>query len=413
MANRELAVDSLPIGSKLDVSIFDEQGVLLLDRNLELTEAFVQSLRARGLIHVHIGREAKPTSRISGGRRGSEAAFSVERVLEDIAKHLQRIVHTPKDGESQYSDFDPSSARAVTEHIEQAASEVEQVLSDAEAGRVLNIDAVQDVTAQTVIDVADDTDLAVHTALRFNPSDQEFKTRLRTAALQSSVLSLAIGLRLGMDANQLLDLGTAAMLSDVGLIHSPPSNRMSASADLPTKEQIWLSHPQRAFEQLTAIKTVPGPVLQAIRQHHELIDGTGFPYRLADERISLSARIIGVTQAFLAMTSPLDGSEGFIPSDSVAYLIHHALQGRFCLRVMRAFAHATSIYPQGSMVRLADNRLGTVLRCVRDDLLRPVIQLDGEICDLRFSSVGIIQPASVPSNRQRRLPTRLLNEVLW
>ena len=158
---------------------------------------------------------------------------------------------------------------------------------------------------------------------------------------------------------------------------------------------------------------MPGPVLQAIRQHHELIDGTGFPFKLADNRICVAARIIGVTQAFLALTSPMDGSEGFLPADSVAYLIHHALEGRFCLRVMRAFVYATSIYPQGSMVELADRRMATVLRCVGKDLMRPIVQIDGQAFDLRESHVRIAHPAPIPSVRQRRLPTRLLNEIVW
>lgn len=408
-----MPVDSLPIGAKLDASIHDEHGVLLLERGLELTAAFVQGLRARGLVHVQIGKGEKAPPRLPVSRRGGDAAFSVERILEDIAKHLQRIVHHPNTTSSDYGKFDPVSVLLVRKHIQRAAAEIEQVICDAESGRVINIDGVQEVTAQTVIDVADDTDLAVHSALQFSPSDREYAARLRTAALQSSVLSLAIGLRLGMDATQLLHLGTAAMLSDIGLVQHPVVSRGVAIAVPPSREQLWLSHPERAFEHLTAIKTVPGPVLQAIRQHHELMDGTGFPLRLPDDRISLSARIIGVTQAFLAMTSPLDGSEGFMPSDSMAYLIHHALQGRLCLRVMRAFVHATSIYPQGSVVQLADNRLGTVLRCVQGDLLRPVIQLDGEICDLRYTSNGIVRPASMPAIHQRRLPTRLLNEVLW
>jgi HD-GYP domain-containing protein (c-di-GMP phosphodiesterase class II) len=153
--------------------------------------------------------------------------------------------------------------------------------------------------------------------------------------------------------------------------------------------------------------------LQAIRQHHELIDGTGFPHGLADDRICLAARIIGLTQAYLSLTSPLDGREGFVPADSVAYLLYHSLKGRFCLKVMQALVHVISVYPQGSTVRLADQRTGTVVRCAANDPMRPVIRLDGEICDLGQSPNRIVEPTPGPAALQKRLPTRFLKEILW
>lgn len=411
--HQEVSVDTLPVGATLDAPIYDSHGVLLLDEGIELTEPFIEGLRNRGLVQVHIGLPSRQATKSSSVRRASNA-LPVDKLLEDISRQLNKIGRRAKsDDQPRGGTYDPGAVKLVSEHIQQAAAEIDCVLADAEAGNVINIERVQETTAQTVIDVADDTDVAVHSALQFNPEDAAFRERLRTVSCQATVLSLAIGMRLRLDATQLLHLGMAATLSDIGLVQRPAATQVRALMDPASSEHIWLSHPQRGFEQLTAIKTVPGPVLQAIRQHHELIDGTGFPFHLADNRICLSARIIGMTQAFLALTSPLDGSEGFLPSDSVAYLIHHALEGRFCLRVMKAFVQATSIYPQGTMVQLADQRLATVLRCTGKDMMRPLIQVEGEACDLRYSPLRISQPIPSPTAKQRRLPVRMLQEILW
>ena len=240
--HQNVSVDSLPVGSKLDSPIHDEQGVLLLDQGIELTEAFIEGLRTRGLVWVRVGGSGKPISRASAtARRGGETASSVDRLLEDISRHLSKIGDSEK-GERERKrkgTFDPEAVRVVAQHIQDTAAEIDNVLADAESGRVVDINGVQEATAKTVIDVAEDTDVAVHSALQFNPTDALFRERLRTSSLQSTVLSLAIGMRLRMDATQLLHLGMAATLSDIGLVHRPDSPRIGGCVDEANKEHFW------------------------------------------------------------------------------------------------------------------------------------------------------------------------------
>ncbi|XZE52470.1 HD-GYP domain-containing protein [Planctomycetaceae bacterium SH139] len=415
-----MSIDTLPVGYRLADPIYDVNGVLLLDQGIVLTAGFVQTLRTRGIQQVRVGKPKAAPSKSPTPKAKRSSAFAMDRLLEQVRHRLSEMARRPLvKAQRAAEDFDPHVKLQFAVHIEESAAVISDVLAQIEAGELVDIDHIQTTTAQQLLDVTADVDLAMLSAFELDPEDEAFNQRLHRTALQSSVLSLAVGVQLGLDVESLLHLGTAAMLCDIGLSrHFPAAVRDPRDESRSDPRQSggnrhYLQHPERGFEQLVALKLVPGPILQAVRQHHELIDGSGFPHGIGGQRVCLGARIIGVVQAYLALTEPLDASEGYLGADSVAYLMHHALEGRFDLRVMKAFVKTVSVYPIGSVVRLNDHRTGTVFRTCGGDSLRPVLRVEGEICDLQEGTLRIVEPLLEGRSSRRRLPTRLMREVLW
>jgi putative nucleotidyltransferase with HDIG domain len=149
------------------------------------------------------------------------------------------------------------------------------------------------------------------TALGQPVSDRERYTRLAllhekdpdTVAHSVRVATLAVEIarQLGIEDERLDDLRTAAKLHDIGKIGVPDAI-LGKPGPLDDEEyRILKTHPIVGAELLTAWGL--HRAARFVLQHHERIDGTGYPARLRDEEIALEARVIHAADAYVAMTT--------------------------------------------------------------------------------------------------------------
>lgn len=119
---------------------------------------------------------------------------------------------------------------------------------------------------------------------------------------QVTRIACAIGQEMGLAADRLRDLRIAGALHDLGKI-AIPTGLLAKSGKLNTLEFALLkTHPQVAYNILKPIK-LPGNTAEIILQHHERLDGSGYPRGLAGYEILLEARILGVADVMEAMCS--------------------------------------------------------------------------------------------------------------
>jgi putative nucleotidyltransferase with HDIG domain len=125
-----------------------------------------------------------------------------------------------------------------------------------------------------------------------------------TAGHQIRVARLAkeIGKRMGLDPQRLEGLETAAKLHDIGKIYVPAEFLAKPGTLREAEMSLMKYHPEIGFQ---IIQDIPFamPVAQAVLQHHERLDGTGYPAGLKADAILPEARIIAVADVFEAMSS--------------------------------------------------------------------------------------------------------------
>ncbi len=125
-----------------------------------------------------------------------------------------------------------------------------------------------------------------------------------TAGHQKRVreLAMAIGEEMEITKEQLEGVKFAGMIHDIGKI-SVPSDILSKPGKISKTEfEVIKGHSKIGFELLDKIK-FPWPISQIVYQHHERMDGTGYPNGLKDDEIILEARILAVADVVEAMTS--------------------------------------------------------------------------------------------------------------
>jgi putative nucleotidyltransferase with HDIG domain len=117
-----------------------------------------------------------------------------------------------------------------------------------------------------------------------------------------TLLASALAQEMGLSEKEVEGVKMASLIHDIGKI-SVPSEILSKPGKLTEIEfSLVKTHPQSGYEILKNI-TLPWPIAQIVLQHHERLDGSGYPLGLKDKEILLAAKIISVADVVEAMAS--------------------------------------------------------------------------------------------------------------
>lgn len=161
---------------------------------------------------------------------------------------------------------------------------------------------------------------------------------------RAASLAVAIGAEMGLDARRLEGLRVAGYLHDVGKI-TIPAEILSKPGTLNAIEMQFIQGHARASYDVLKSVAWPWPVAEIALQHHERMDGSGYPQGLKGEAILLEARILAVADVVDAMTS----HRPYRPARSVDRALEEIERGRAtqydaevvdaCLRLFREQAY--------------------------------------------------------------------------
>lgn len=125
-----------------------------------------------------------------------------------------------------------------------------------------------------------------------------------TAGHQRRVAELAVAIahKMNLDENQIQGIQLAATIHDLGKIHIPAEILAKPGRLNDIEFMLIRTHPQEGYNILKDVK-FPWPIAEIILQHHERIDGSGYPQGLKGEKILLEAKIMCVADVVEAMSS--------------------------------------------------------------------------------------------------------------
>jgi HD-GYP domain-containing protein (c-di-GMP phosphodiesterase class II) len=189
-----------------------------------------------------------------------------------------------------------------------------------------------------------------------------------------SVLSIAIGLSLGLSTNDLYELGFCALLHDIGKM-AVPIEIISKPAKLTASEfEIVKQHPAKGADFFSKHNLANRRICAGILTHHEKYDGTGYPNGLKGNGIPLFGRIISIADVYDALTSVRPYRQPSSPPEAIEYIMGSS-GNAFDLEIVEAFLKKVSPYPIGSCVKLSNGQIAIIVSQNELHPLRPVIRL--------------------------------------
>ena len=136
----------------------------------------------------------------------------------------------------------------------------------------------------------------------FDVSNHDFYTA--THMINVCMYSVALAQKMGLDNKQLLrELGIGALLHDIGKVFVPSEILNTTGRLSPEQYEITKTHVARGYEHLKSLSAISMDALAAVVEHHERLDGKGYPNGLSGSQLSQMGLIVAVGDTFDAMTS--------------------------------------------------------------------------------------------------------------
>ncbi len=190
-------------------------------------------------------------------------------------------------------------------------------------------------------------------------------------AVSVGLLSLLLGRALGWSDADLMDLGVGALTHDIGKLKIPERVRARQDHFSPADLAHYQDHVAHGV-QLGRTMGLSAAALTVIAQHHEMMDGAGFPSRTVGDRLSLASRLVSIVNRYDNLCNPHMPSHALTPHEALA-LMYAQGQAKFDAGILNAFIKMMGVYPPGSLVQLSDERFAMVVAVNSSRPLKPCV----------------------------------------
>jgi len=316
---------------KLARPIYDTMGLLLLNSGVELKKEYIRNLKKHNIFSVYIADKIIPD-------------VDIEDVIMDETRRKATVL-----------------IRDIMLDIEKQPEKPVSKLLLAKS----NIhDTLQDIIEQ----------LLKNKNLIVNLSDIRIADNYTFAhSVNVAVMAITAGISLGLSRSQLKNIGLGSILHDLGKVKIP-SSILNKEGKLSPDEFLEIKkHPGFGYEMVKTQELIPGPSALIIYQHHERMNGEGYPEGLKSEQIGLLSRISAVADVYDALVADRPYHSAYPPYKAIEIL--ESSGELFDLKVLHNFIQHIAAYPIGTFLGLSNGEIGIVVNNTVGHPTRPRVRI--------------------------------------
>lgn len=239
-------------------------------------------------------------------------------------------------------------------------------------GEVTNMSAVRALVGSFLDVMEKDRNILLALCLYQSPNLADYLYR---HAVNMCLVGLAAASASGFSKGQVLEIGQAALLADVGMTMVPEAILLKAGKLTEQELAEIHRHPSISFALLEKIAGASDYVLTAAYQHHERMTGAGYPKRRSTVQISQVARIVAIADTLCAMVHKRSHRDALTPQMALDKVVKMGQMNFLDPALVKNLLRYLSFYPIGTFVELASGRIGRVVGAHPEDHAHPVISI--------------------------------------
>lgn len=251
----------------------------------------------------------------------------------------------------------------------QAVHNVDSLFNEVRMGKAINVVEVKSTVGNIAQSVIRNPDaLMLLSALKDNNEHSVVHS------VNVCTLSLIFGRYLGLEKSNLYELGTGALLHDVGETLVPEDILRKEDEKNLEEHQLMQNHTTHGVELLKKSKGLPNSVVEIARDHHERVNGSGYPQKLRGNQVSMLTKIVAIVDVYDNVTSGLYGKPAISCTEALKnmYVWREEL---FDSELVERFIQCLGIYPIGSVVELNTGDIAIVIAANPQHRLFPTVLL--------------------------------------
>jgi putative nucleotidyltransferase with HDIG domain len=330
---RLVKTDTISQGTYLGKAIYNDKGKILLNEGVKLDQRLLKRLIGMGIHYIYI-KDQKTKDIIIREPISAKMRNKAMNAIEQNFLELKNV------------------------QIQSNSVILEKVASN-----------LKDLIHDIIFEIKNNKDLLVLLADVYAYDHYIF-----THSLSVTMYTLAIGMKLHLTEKELEILGLGAILHDVGKMKIPEQILLKPDRLSQEEYEEIKKHAEEGFQILRKIPSLSLVVAHCAYQHHERLDGSGYPRGIKDNEIHFFGKIIAVADVFDAVTSNRVYRQAMLPHEGLE-ILYSGSGTLFDQKIIEAFRQAVAVYPTGITVELNDGRKGIVSEQNEGLSDRPIIRI--------------------------------------
>lgn len=191
-------------------------------------------------------------------------------------------------------------------------------------------------------------------------------------SLEVGIHMTIFGRHLGFPREMLADVAMIGFLLDMGKTQLEPQLLDKNGPLTPTEAEAMQGHVKDSVTLIEQAGSLSNGLMRAVAEHHERMDGAGYPQGISDSEISLHGKMASIVDAYVAMVNTRNYAPTFAPLDAIRELFAGA-DTRWHGPLVEEFVQAVGVFPVGSIVELSSGHIAVVIQHTALRRLEPTI----------------------------------------
>jgi HD-GYP domain-containing protein (c-di-GMP phosphodiesterase class II) len=337
---------------KIDQAVVDRTGRAMIEKGAYLDDIHIEYLVSKGIGGIYI-QEGEPDD---------------DELELQIPQYTKEVIEKARVEDRAKVQISESVKKRVGEGIQYLYSN-----TDSENFT----EATENVTDELMKAIFSNDAVAVDIGMLKVSDEYTFKHSVDVATM-----AMIIGKQYGLTRDEVHEIGVAGLLHDVGKSKIPLEILNKPSRLTDEEFALMKQHSLFGFQILKDRKTFSEGIMLGVLQHHEKLNGKGYPMGSTSDKIHKYAKIISVADVYDALVTERPYKKGFPKSDAVEMIM--AMTGELDIAAMKSFLATIILYPVDSIVLLSTGEKAKVVENNNENAMRPkVVGLkSGKIYDL-------------------------------